>query len=42
MSFPRKRESMRVAAFLDPRLRGGDKQRRHSPLTLLEILKDDQ
>jgi hypothetical protein len=26
MSFPRKRESMRAAAFLDPRFRGGDKR----------------
>jgi hypothetical protein len=42
MSFPRKRESIRAAAFLDPRLRGGDKQMCHSPLIWLEILKDDR
>jgi hypothetical protein len=36
MSFPRKRESMRAAAFLDPRFRGGDKKGTHSRFILLE------
>ncbi len=30
---------MRAAAFLDPRLRGGDKKGIHSPLILLETLR---
>jgi hypothetical protein len=29
LSFPRKRESIGAAAFLDPRLRGGDKKQAH-------------
>jgi hypothetical protein len=39
VSFPRKRESIRAAAFLDPRWRGGDKKGIHSRSILLEALR---
>ncbi len=42
MSFPRKRESIGAAAFLDLRLRGGDKQMHPASLNLLELLQDGQ
>jgi hypothetical protein len=39
MSFPRKRESTTAAAFLDPRLRGGDRGGIDPPCILIDALR---